>query len=98
MVMYTSGQKINYDKYQKKLQQLPAPVLADQLPNVFIDYAALLEYAREKGVKVAALTEEEKNCFISGETVKSLQKKVKEVSKYKNLEEWNAFHMSEENC
>ena len=93
--MYTSGQKTNYDKYQRKLQQLPAPVLADQLPNVIIDYSALLEYAREKGVKASDLTEEEKNRFISGETVESLQKKVNDFSKYKNLAEWNDIHEQE---
>ena len=94
--MYTSGQKTNYDKYHRKLQQLSAPILEEQLPNVLIDYQAMLEYAREKGVRAADLTEEEKNRFISGETVKSLQEKVKDGSKYKNLEEWNEIHMSEE--
>ncbi len=40
------------------------------------------------GKKVGDLTEEEKNRFISGESVKSLQEKVESSVKFKNLVEW----------
>jgi hypothetical protein len=44
----------------------------------------------KKGVKLGNLSEGEKNQFIVGGTVESLRKKVREISPYKNLAEWNA--------
>ncbi|MBR3468214.1 MAG: hypothetical protein IKH28_00720 [Lachnospiraceae bacterium] len=88
--MLTSGQKINYDKYRNSLMSMPAPILGNQLPDAHIDFAGMLRYAREKGVKVGDLSEEEKNRFITGDTVESLQKKVKDSIKHKSLMEWNA--------
>ncbi len=90
MIMIISGQTINYDKYNTVLQSMPAPILTSQLPNVQINLAGLISYAREKGVKVGDLSEEEKNKFISGETVDSLQKMVSDSVKYNNLVEWNS--------
>ena len=88
--MYTSGQTINYDKYIYALQNTPAPILCAQLPSVKIDMAGLIEYAHEKGVKVGDLSEEEKNRFIDGDIVQSLQGKLKLSIKYKSLAEWNS--------
>ena len=81
---------IGSSKYQEALHNLPVPILAGQLPDVQIDTVALMEYAQKKGVKAGDLSEEEKNQFIVGGTVESLRKKVKEISPYKNLAEWNA--------
>ena len=87
--MYTSGQMINYNRYKTTLENTPAPILAGQLPKVHIDLAGMMRYAHENGKKAGDLTEEEKNRFISGESVKSLRKKVAESVKFKNLVEWN---------
>ena len=88
--MYTDGQPINYEKYRKSLLIIPAPILGNQLPDVQIDLTALLAYAHSKGMKVIELSEEEKNRFIIGGTVQSLQESVRKNSPYKNLAEWNA--------
>ncbi len=88
--MLTSGQMINYDRYNAILMNTPAPILADQIPKVKIDLPELIAYAHDKGVKVGDLSDEEKNQFIHGETVSSLQKKVRDSIKYSNIIEWNA--------
>ena len=87
--MFTGGQIINYEKYKEALVSLPAPILGEQLPKVQIDLAGLMAYAREKGVKACDLSEEEKNRFISGGTVESVQESVRATVRYKNLAEWN---------
>ena len=38
--------------------------MPSELPDVIIDYNGLRQYAREKGVSVVELTEEEKKRFI----------------------------------
>ena len=78
------------DKYNAALQSMPAPVLASRLPNVKIDLHGLVSYAHERGLKAGDLSDEEKNRFISGETVDSLQQMVRESVKYKSLVEWNS--------
>ena len=88
--MYTDGQTINCEKYGESLFILPAPILGDQLPNVQVDLVALIAYARAKGVKASELSEEEKNRFIVGGTVQSMQESVRKNTLYKNLAEWNA--------
>ena len=87
--MFINGQTINYDRYLSALQNMPAPIMVDQLPDVQIDLIGLIEYAHRKGVKAGELTEEEKNRFIVGDTVSSLQEKVKKSVKYRSLAEWN---------
>ena len=88
--MIISGQTINYDKYNSVLLNMPAPILGNQIPDVKIDLSALISYAHNKGVKIGDLTNEEKNQFIHGETVDSLQKKVNDSIKYNNIVEWNS--------
>ena len=88
--MFISGQTINYEKYNSTLQNMPAPILASQIPDVKIDLPGLISYAHDKGVKVGDLTVEEKNRFLYGETVDSLQQLVKDSVKYNNLLEWNS--------
>ncbi len=88
--MYTNGKTIDYEKYRKSLLILPAPIVGKQLPDVQIDLTALLAYAHSKGMKVIELSEDEKNRFIIGGTVQSLQESVRKNTHYKNLAEWNA--------
>ncbi|MCM1186027.1 MAG: hypothetical protein NC251_03085 [Lachnoclostridium sp.] len=40
------------------------PVMASELPKVKLDLKGIREYAREKGVPIASLTDEEKKLFI----------------------------------
>ena len=46
--------------------KLAGPYFKEDIPNVRIDYRGLTALAREKGVHVCNLTDEEKNLFIIG--------------------------------
>ena len=81
---------MDYSKYMSELINTPAPILADQLPDTSIDFAGLIAYAHSKGVKVGDLTDEEKNQFIKGDTIESLQKKLMITIKHDNVYEWNS--------
>lgn len=59
-----NGRMLNSKKYEKSLRRMSQPVLPSQLPNVKMDLAGLSRYAKEKGVSLYELTEEEKNKFI----------------------------------
>ena len=50
-------------RYKESLSRMPAPVYASQLPKVNMNLAGLSRYARDKGVSVRDLTEEERNQF-----------------------------------
>lgn len=60
-----NGRMLNSKKYEKSLRRMSQPVLPSQLPNVKMDLAELSRYAKEKGVSLYELTEEEKNKFIA---------------------------------
>ena len=81
---------MDYSKYMSELINTPAPILADQLPDTSIDFAGLIAYAHSKGVKAGDLTDEEKNQFIKGDTIESLQKKLMLTIKHDNVYEWNS--------
>ncbi len=50
-------------RYQESLRNMSSPVMFSQLPKVKMNLKGLSQYAKEKGVSVAELTEEEKNQF-----------------------------------
>ncbi len=50
-------------RYQESLKNMLSLVFFSQLPKVKMDLRGLSRYAKEKGVRVAELTEEEKNRF-----------------------------------
>jgi len=81
---------MDYSKYMSELINTPAPILADQLPDTSIDFAGLIAYAHSKGVKAGDLTDEEKNRFIKGDTIESLQNKLMMTIKHENIYEWNS--------
>ena len=81
---------MDYSKYMSELINTPAPILADQLPDTSIDFAGLMAYAHSKGVKAGDLTDEEKNRFIKGDTIESLQNKLMMTIKHDNIYEWNS--------
>lgn len=57
-----SGQMMNY---KISLRNAMNPIMPSELPDVRIDYKGLLEFAKQKGVRVIELTEEEKNRFVT---------------------------------
>ena len=46
------------------LASMPETILLSQCPKVRLDLRGLMQYAKEKGVKVLELTEKEKAAFI----------------------------------
>lgn len=60
-----SGLMMNYNKYYEQLRNMPEPVLPSQLPKIKVNLSALSNYARQKGIPVSQLSEEEKALFIS---------------------------------
>ena len=90
-----SGQTINYKKYRAILNSMPAPIMWDQIPKgVKLDLTGLLAYAEQKGVSPQDLSDDEKNQFLTGGTVKSIQEQVQSSIRYQNLAEWNRAHGS----
>lgn len=59
-----SGLMMNYKNYYNYVDSMTPPVMPSELPKVRIRLRDMAAYARQKGVKVAELTEEEKNSFI----------------------------------
>lgn len=51
-------------RYKESLAKMPDPILLSQCPNVRLDLRGLMQYAKERGVKVIELTEKEKAAFI----------------------------------
>lgn len=57
--------KFDYTRYVEQLKTMSEPVMASELPKVKLDLKGIREYAREKGVPIASLTNEEKRMFIA---------------------------------
>ena len=62
-----SGQRMNYNEYYDFIKTMAPPVMPSELPKVKIRLRDMAMYARDKGVKVSELTEEEENMFIDKE-------------------------------
>lgn len=60
-----SGLMMNYKKYYEQVRNMSEPIPPSQLPQVKVDLSALSKYAREKGIPVSQLSDEEKALFIS---------------------------------
>ncbi|MCM1089760.1 MAG: hypothetical protein NC092_01080 [Butyrivibrio sp.] len=56
--------KFDYARYYRQLEDMPEPIMASQLPKVKLDLKGIRQYAREKGVSIANLTDAEKKLFI----------------------------------
>ncbi|MCR5103558.1 MAG: hypothetical protein K6B68_03775 [Eubacterium sp.] len=61
------------ERYEKSLQTTPYFDSA-KLRGVQIDYQGLIAYARNKGITVPELTDEEKNKFIINSTMSEIKK------------------------
>ncbi len=51
-------------KYRNSLAAMQGPILLNQCPDIKLDLRGLMNYAKEKGVKVIELSEAEKASFI----------------------------------
>ena len=56
--------KFDYAKYYKQLEVMPEPIMASELPKVKLNLKGVRQYAREKGVSIASLTDAEKKLFM----------------------------------
>lgn len=54
---------VSNNRYEESLRRMSAPVYASQLPKIKMNLAGLSHYAKNKGVSIGELTEEEKNQF-----------------------------------
>lgn len=63
-IMNGQMRKFNYEKYNEQLKSMLDPVMASELPKVKLNLRGIREYARNKGVSIASLTDEEKQLFI----------------------------------
>ena len=59
-----NGQMQNSKRYAESLLKMQKPVLPSQLPKVKMNLAGLSRYAKEKGVSLYELTEQEISRFI----------------------------------
>ena len=50
-------------RYKASLKGMPEPIMLSQMTKT-MDLRGLMKYAKEKGVKVAQLTEEERMSFV----------------------------------
>ena len=60
-----NGQMLNSNRYENSLKRMQKPIMPSQLPKIKMDLAGLSRYAKEKGVSLYQLTEDEKNKYIS---------------------------------
>ena len=51
-------------RYKDSLKTMQGPILLSECPDIKLDLRGLMTYAKEKGVKVIELSEDEKSCFI----------------------------------
>lgn len=56
---------LNSNRYENSLKRMQNPIMPSQLPKIKMDLAGLSRYAKEKGVSLYQLTEDEKNKYIS---------------------------------
>ena len=57
--------KFNYEKYNEQLKSMPEPIMMSEIPKVKLDLKGIREFAKEKGISIASLTDEEKQLFIA---------------------------------
>lgn len=67
-----NGQMMNYERYRKSLERTPEV----DVPRVQLDLQALIQLAKDKGLRPSQLTKEEQRSFIHPLFVKgTLEKK-----------------------
>lgn len=58
------------EKYKDSLITMQGPILLSQCPDIKLDLRGLMKYAKEKGVKVIDLSEDEKASFVKNQKIK----------------------------
>jgi len=59
--MIMNGQMRRYNLRNKEYLDLPEPI---PMPDVKMDIRGIIQYAKDKGMSVPELSEEEKNMFV----------------------------------
>lgn len=57
--------KFDYERYFEQIKTMPEPIMMSELPKVKLNLKGIREYAKNKGVSIASLSEEEKQLFIT---------------------------------
>ncbi len=57
--------KFDYERYFEQLKTMPEPIKMSELPKVKLNLKGIREYAKNRGVAIVVLTEEEKHPFIT---------------------------------
>ena len=60
-----NGQTMDYNNYFQAVKAMPEPVPFCDLPKVKMDFKAILQYARQRGVHPNDLTMQEREQFVS---------------------------------
>lgn len=60
------GKKVNTQKYKESLSKTPEPVVLNDIKQK-MDLRGLMQYAKEKGIKIEEMSDEEKTVFIKNE-------------------------------
>lgn len=55
--------KFDYERYLKSLKETGEPILLEDMPPYTYDMLGISKYAKEKGVTVPELSDEEKEMF-----------------------------------
>lgn len=55
---------INYEKYYEDIKNMPEPIQPSQLPQMKIDFKGMVAYAKEQGVTLGDLPEEERDSIL----------------------------------
>lgn len=64
MIMNGLMRKFDYERYFEQIRTMPEPIMMSELPKVKLDLRGIREYAKNKGVAIASLTEKEKQLFM----------------------------------
>lgn len=64
MIMNGLMRKFDYERYFEQIKTMPEPIMISELPKVKLDLKGIREYAKDKGIEIASLTEEEKQIYI----------------------------------
>lgn len=64
MIMNGLMRKFDYERYFEQIKTMPEPIMISELPKVKLDLKGIREYAKDKRIDIASLTEEERQIYI----------------------------------
>lgn len=65
MIINGLMRKFDYERYYEQIKTMPEPIIMSELPKVKLNLKGIREYAKNKGVAIASLTEEGKQLFMT---------------------------------